>query len=359
MVGPLGSPGRGECPATLPVATERAVLEVETEEHFPTGRLAASWEALIASDPCASIFHSARFLRLWCHHLCPWDLRLRFFHARGELVGVVPEVRELTPDGRRVVHFAGGYHVTDYLGPVSRPEHRRDVVDVWFQQLEAERDWDELVAAGLAEDAGWHHLIAERARDGGMAVDGPSREDVCPRVDLNGGWEGYVDRLTSKQRHEIRRKARKLSREAGVVKLVMVDAQELPAAIDDFFALNRAAGGEKGRFFVDESMYDFFQSLAAEFGPARTLRVHCLDVEGRAGAISVSLTHRTEWGLYNSAFEQELRALAPGMVLLAELIRIAAEEGFGTFDLLRGGEPYKYRYGAEDRGIHRLVVAGA
>ncbi|MDP8960845.1 MAG: GNAT family N-acetyltransferase [Actinomycetota bacterium] len=335
------------------------MLEVQTEESFPNGSLADSWEALVASDPSASLFHDPQFLRLWCHHLCHWDLRLRFLHDSGELIGVVPEVRELTSDGKRVVHFAGGYHVTDYLGPVSRPEHRSDVVDAWFDELEGESDWDELHAAGLAEDAGWHRLIAARASGGGMAVDGPDREDVCPRIDLSGGWEGYLGRLTSKQRHEIRRKARKLSREAGVVKLVVVDEHELSAAVDEFFALNRAAGGEKGRFFVDDSMYAFFQSLAAEFGPERTLRMHRLDVEGRPGAISVSLSHRSEWGLYNSAFERELRALAPGMVLLAELIRIAGEEGFGVFDLLRGDEPYKYRYGAEDRGVHRLVVTPA
>ncbi|MFN2557208.1 MAG: GNAT family N-acetyltransferase [Nitriliruptorales bacterium] len=335
------------------------MLEVRTEESFPSGRLAASWEALVASDPCASLFHSARFLRLWCHHLCHWDLRLRFLQDSGELVGVVPEVRELTDEGRRVVHFAGGYHVTDYLGPVSRPEHRTDVVAAWFEELEAEADWDELIAAGLAEDAGWDQLIAERARDGGSIVDGPVNEDVCPRINLSGGWEGYLGRLTSKQRHEIRRKARKLSREAGVVKLVAVDVDELPAAMDDFFTLNRAAGGEKGRFFVDESMYAFFHSLASEFGREGTLRIHCLDVEGEPAAISVSLTHGEEWGLYNSAFDGELRALAPGMVLLGELIRIAGEEGFGVFDLLRGGEPYKYRYGAENRGIRRLMVAPA
>ncbi|MDQ3932184.1 MAG: GNAT family N-acetyltransferase [Actinomycetota bacterium] len=335
------------------------MLEVQTEESFPTGRLADRWEALVASDPSASLFHGARFLRLWCRHLCHWDLRLRFLHDSGELIGVVPEVREVTSDGRRIVHFAGGYHVTDYLGPVSRPEHRSDVVDVWFDELEAERDWDELLAAGLADDAGWHQLIAERASGGGMSVNGPRREDVCPRIDLAGGWEGYLARLTSKQRHEIRRKARKLSREAGVAKLVAVDVHELSAAIDEFFTLNRAAGGEKSRFFVDDSMYAFFQSLAAEFGPERTLRVHRLDVEGRPGAISVSLTHGSEWGLYNSAFELELRPLAPGMVLLAELIRIAGEDGFGVFDLLRGDEPYKYRYGAEDRGVQRLVVAPA
>ncbi len=60
--------------------------------------------------------------------------------------------------------------------------------------------------------------------------------------------------------------------------------------------------------------------------------------------------------LYNSAFDQGWRALAPGMVLVAELIQGAADEGFRTFDLLKGDYAYKYRFGARPRGVRRLVV---
>jgi hypothetical protein len=43
--------------------------------------------------------------------------------------------------------------------------------------------------------------------------------------------------------------------------------------------------------------------------------------------MTVSLVHGGEWGLYNSAFDPALGALAPGMVLVGELIEQAAEEG--------------------------------
>lgn len=337
------------------------MLEVTTETAFPGGPLAAAWEDLVAADPSGTVFHTPRFLALWCRHLrrgC--ELRLRFVRDGDEVIGVVPEVREKDGDrGVRVVHFAGGEHVTDYRGPVSRPEHRSAVVEAWFDLLDTDDDWDEIVAGGLSEDAGWHELIAKRAESIGLTVVGPTLEDVCPRVDLREGWEGYLQRLSSKQRHEMRRKARKLAREAGAVTLVPVPPEGLDEAVDTFLALNRVLDGPKGRFFVDESMTVFFHAMAAEFGPSGTFRVHRLDVEGRPAALSVSLVHQDEWGLYNSAFEHELAPLAPGMVLIGELLRIAGEEGCAVFDLLRGDEEYKYRFGAEDRRLFQLTLTRA
>jgi CelD/BcsL family acetyltransferase involved in cellulose biosynthesis len=47
------------------------------------------------------------------------------------------------------------------------------------------------------------------------------------------------------------------------------------------------------------------------------------------------------------------------MVLVAEDIRQAIEEGCRRFDLLKGDYAYKYRFGARPRAIRRLVAARA
>ena len=62
------------------------------------------------------------------------------------------------------------------------------------------------------------------------------------------------------------------------------------------------------------------------------------------------------YSLYNSAFDRSFEAVSPGMVLVAEDIRIAIEAGCGAFDLLKGDYAYKYRFGAVPRAIKRLLV---
>lgn len=333
------------------------MLDVRTTAAFPRGAEAEAWESLVDSDPGATVFHSARFLRLWCRHLrgeC--DLRIRLISDAGTLVGVVPEVREFDGD-QRVVHFAGGAHVTDYLGPVSVPERREEVVRAWIETLAGEDDWDVVIAGGTAEDGLWHELVAEAAELSGLAVERTGVHDVCPRIDLSGGWDGYLERLSGKQRHEIRRKARRLARETEFVKLSEVPFEEIDEAVDTFVCMHRGSPGEKGEFFDRPGMKEFFHGLVGEFGPERTLRIHRLDVDGRPAAMTVSLLlGGKEWGLYNSAYEQHLSSLSPGLVLVGELIRIAADEGSDVFDLLRGAEPYKYRFGAADRRIMRVTA---
>jgi CelD/BcsL family acetyltransferase involved in cellulose biosynthesis len=59
--------------------------------------------------------------------------------------------------------------------------------------------------------------------------------------------------------------------------------------------------------------------------------------------------------LYNSAFDRKWQQLAPGMVLVAEDIQQAIEEGCEVFDFLKGDYAYKYRFGARKRLVRRLV----
>lgn len=336
------------------------MIELRTHEDIPGGSLRADWEALVDDDPTATIFHTPRYLDVWTRVLGQRIAPVvHTLHRDGRLVGVVPEARERlgSPTGpTEVARFLGGTEVTDYLGPVARPEDRDDVVAAWVDALAADVDWDELVAGGLAADTGWPDAVARHATRVGFEVLEDTLEDVCPRVDLTGGYEGWMERLPGKQRHELRRKARKLARDAGELHMVEVSPDEVLDRLEDFFAMAAENETPKAHFFRKEPMREFFRELAREFAEERTLRLHVLDVGGRPGAATVSLVHGTEWGLYNSAFDPALRMLAPGMVQVGQLIETAATEGCTVFDLLRGDEPYKYRFGAEDRRLRRLAM---
>jgi len=62
-------------------------------------------------------------------------------------------------------------------------------------------------------------------------------------------------------------------------------------------------------------------------------------------------------GLYNSGFDPARAALAPGIVLLAHVIRDAIDRGFPVFDFLRGEEPYKYGFGPSPEDVLNVRVA--
>ena len=67
-----------------------------------------------------------------------------------------------------------------------------------------------------------------------------------------------------------------------------------------------------------------------------------------------------EWedvvGVYNSGFHPARAALAPGLVLLAHLVRDAIGRGKRRFDFLRGEERYKYEFGPSPEDVYAVRV---
>jgi CelD/BcsL family acetyltransferase involved in cellulose biosynthesis len=100
----------------------------------------------------------------------------------------------------------------------------------------------------------------------------------------------------------------------------------------------------------------FFRRLGETFGPRGVFLLTFIEVQGVKAAGTIGFSYGGVFSLYNSAFDRDWQQLAPGMVLVAEDIRLAIEEGCSVFDLLKGDYPYKYRFGAEPNEVKRLVV---
>ena len=85
----------------------------------------------------------------------------------------------------------------------------------------------------------------------------------------------------------------------------------------------------------------------------RTCRWAC-DGQKAACAFNFDYCGRL-WG-YNSGVDRRFMELSPGWVLLAYVLQWAADNGRSEFDFMRGGEEYKYRFGAVDRHVMKAVV---
>jgi CelD/BcsL family acetyltransferase involved in cellulose biosynthesis len=336
------------------------VLELHTYDRMPSESLCVEWEQLVEDDPVGTLFQGPRYLRVWQSTLGQgMPVRVHTIHRDGRLIGVVPDANERqgSPGGpEEIRRFQGGTEVTDYLGPVSRPEDRADVADAYLANLADDVDWDEFVAGGLARDGGWAEALSAAATRHGLTVFATDVEDVCPRVPLPGSYDDYLAGLPGKLRQELTRKARKLARDAGELNLVQVPADEVVGQLDGFLDQAAESFPDKAGFFRREDMHDWFRALAQEFVGDDVFRLHHLEVGGLAAASAISLVHGGEWGLYNSSFDPALGSLAPGMVIVTLLIERAADQGCHVLDLLRGDESYKYRFGAVDRPLDRLTI---
>lgn len=328
-------------------------MDVTVHSHADAlAALAPEWRELAASDPAGTVFHLPEYAGVWWSELGAGRMvRLVEMREDGRLAGIA--ALSLDPDG--VLRFFGDLETADYLGPLSRPADRDAVAESLVAEALAMDGWETWEMHGLAEDSGWVEPLQRAAKHAGLDAE-QRRQDVCPRVRLGGTYEDYLAALPGKLRHEIRRKARRLEAATGPYTVRESSPETLDADLERFFAMHRSAEGQKGKF-LHEGMASFFTGLAASLQNFGRLRLHFLEVSGETLAGTYAFSWHGVWSVYNSAYDHSRRDLSPGMVLMAETVRVATEEGCEVFDFLRGDEPYKYRFGASDAVLVQLVAA--
>ena len=275
-------------------------------------------------------------------HLGPFPGRgfLRAVTPRPEVVEADGALLALERDEDGAVRMAGPSSLTDYHSP--RGSRVPGLVAEWWRHQEpgTRLEWDSLPrrAAGVVEE--------------GLALAGAApvtrRTAVTAVLHLPATYTEYLQMVGKKERHEIRRKARRYQRQLGEAVIRTEHGQGW--GFEEFVRLHRLAAGAKGRF-MDNRTESLFRRLADLPG----WRVDLLaDQGGKAAACVFGYSDADGYYLYNSSFDPAYSAASPGVVLLASMIEKAVKEGLSLFDFLKGDETYKRRLGAVHRSLYTV-----
>ncbi|MCA1727748.1 MAG: GNAT family N-acetyltransferase [Actinobacteria bacterium] len=313
----------------------------------PEAFSAQDWTPLVLADREGTVFHTPAFLKLYWEEFGSDGLRIAVVRRDAEPVAAAAfELRQ------GVLTWLGGFDVTDYMGPVGDPEQRDWAAGELMSSVAGRDDWTKGDLAGLPLHGKWLAALAGAAERAGLPLR-VEPVDVAPFIQLPDSFDLYLSRLDAKLRHEIRRKDRRLRAAHPDVRLVDSTPETIAEDLDRFMEMHRSSRGEKGRFMVP-GMELFFRRLGFAFVPDGTLRLAFLETAGVKIAAAAGFRWQDRFLLYNSAYDHVYAHDAPGMVLIADLIRSTIEEGYRGFDMLKGDLPYKYRFGARARGLARL-----
>jgi len=247
----------------------------------------------------------------------------------------------------------GGVDVSDYLDLIAPAGLEEEAWQAVLQHRAGEAsEWDLHAIRAVSPT---REIVPRLGLAAGLGVE-VETEDRCPVLELPSSWEAYLEGLSGKDRHELRRKMRKLERELpGTSVRSHATRAGWDAALAEFLRLHRLSKVGKARF-MDERMEEFFQDATRALAGAGWARLWFLDWNGAAVASFLCLEYAGSVGLYNSGFDPVHAKLAPGIMLLAHVVRDAIERGVPVFDFLRGEESYKYSFGPEPRDLFRVRV---
>jgi CelD/BcsL family acetyltransferase involved in cellulose biosynthesis len=180
--------------------------------------------------------------------------------------------------------------------------------------------------------------------------------EVAPVLELPSSYEDYLENLSKKKRHELRRKLRRMESLEGIRVEKITDSQSLRTYLDRFIALHSQGSPSKAKFWEKPKMTAFFHEMAHRFSPQKWIELNVLLYEDRILAALISFCYSDRIYFYNVAFDRDFAWYSPGIFLFDHCIQEAISAGKKNADFLRGREEYKYYFGAKDSKIFRLIL---
>ncbi len=181
------------------------------------------------------------------------------------------------------------------------------------------------------------------------------QEAVSYEMDLPGSFDAYIESLTTKQRHEVRRKLRRMGESGNIEYRSVTDGADVPPVMDKFFQMFVESRRDKAEFMT-ERMKAFFIRLADAMAKLGLLDLGILELDGRPVAQIMCFDYGDSVYLYNSGYDPQYTSLSAGLLSKVLAIKESIERGKACFDFLKGAEVYKGHLGGREVPLYRCKI---
>ena len=214
------------------------------------------WNKLLQDGASHVPFLRHEYLTAWWHSLGggEWSqCELYIATTRrddGELAAIAPLFLTNNREGEPALLIMGSYEISDFLDVIARPTDLVPFLALLLDHL-ASQDapvWRVLDFYNILESSPTLPALKTAAESRGWVY----RQDClqhCPYIPLPGNWDAYLAGIDKKQRHEIRRKMRRIEDpDINARWYIVQDQASLESEIEDFLRL-MGQDAEKQAFF--------------------------------------------------------------------------------------------------------------
>jgi len=305
--------------------------------------LEPAWWALWRLCESATPFQSPAWLIPWWASFEPGPLRTVAAWRGDRLVGLSPSYLEEASGRLLPLGISASDHL-DVLVDPAEPDAGTALL-----RHAASQDWDawcleELrpgaAAVGLEFPRGWRITLEPQS--------------PCPVLDLAGRGR-WPDAVPKRRRDQVRHALNAAARQGPVTIETASDPGSFLDALERLHAARWALRDEAG-VLAGQRTTAFHRDAARRLGDAGLMRAFVLAVGGEIAACHYGFAAKGEAFYYIGGFHPSFARQSPGTILVGHAIEEAKAEGCRSFSFLRGGEPYKYAWGAVDVWNQKLVA---
>ncbi|MEQ9247314.1 MAG: GNAT family N-acetyltransferase [Nitratireductor sp.] len=333
-------------------------------------RMRSDWEAVYEADPEAQYFLSWAWLSPWLSAMrASWMILVaRTDDEHGRPVAFLPlrfrRNSEAKQKGGKEVMMAGNCSA-DYSGLLCVPRHQDQAIPELGRYLK-KQNWDLCDFQYVSMSRKRRQMFLSRFSRRDFELTEVTRElnrdginnHVCPRVALPDDFDTYLETKVGRNtRQKIRRFLRKIDDEASEFRIEIADATSINRSLDILQELWLSKWGARKGPSRDSIISNMRGLLAASFKQGTLFMPVLWRNDEPLGALGIYIDEIKRSMLFSVAgCRTDINNPAPGLALHAFSIRHAIEQGITTYDFLRGDEPYKYAFGAEDHQLSTIVI---
>lgn len=296
--------------------------------------LADEWERLLPDDSTPFDLHHW-YASWWEAFGEPYELAVCTVRRDGELAAAFPLAR----DGEALIPLSNDQG--SYFRPLARDEGALDeLVDAVLERMPAPFELDGLPA----EDPSVAGLRSGSRRAGMFALVEPAY--ASPIVATDGDYEQWKKEKKSGWGAPLERFGRKMGRDFEAEFSIVEAPADLEAELTDGFRVEASGWkGKAGTAIVSSPQNEaFYRALARAFDAHDELRLSRVTLDGRLAAFDYCLLHRRRLYLLKTAFDEDFRKLAPGLVMRLFTVQRCFELGLDAHDLTGTESEWKMKF---------------
>ena len=291
-------------------------------------------------------FLSPSWLLPWWQVFRPGELRSIAVLDGARLAGLAA----LYCDRARLLPV--GIALSDYLDVLADPEdpHALPALALGVRELP---EWDECSLEELPPGAAALALPTPEC-----CGDGARAQSVCPVLALPRSLDGLGEAIPTMKLRKLRMARHRADRRGGFA-VERVGSDGVGEFLRELARLHQARWQERGgsEALRGGLVEEFLAQTTPRLLSAGLARLFLLRLDGRCAGAYYGMSDGRRAYAWLGGFDPRFAHESPGTLLIAHAIEAAVAEGCREFHFLRGGERYKYEWGAVDRCSVRRVLS--
>jgi CelD/BcsL family acetyltransferase involved in cellulose biosynthesis len=310
------------------------------------------WKALLARNPHSTVFSSPAWqTAVVTEFVRAGRFRLITVHRQNELLAVLPLAFK-----HASILETPGQLVSDFITPLVDPSAAAEVWSVMLDLLDELWDWSVggLVLLNVQGDCGLREVLSLTAVNLGWDYS----EEIANQalyIPLPGGWEEYLAQLDSHDRKEIRRKIRNAQNNGRAHWQTITEENEVRSVLELALAQMLQAEAAKADF-SRRILVPYLRRVCPLLAREGNFFIKQLSIEDKPCAWLLGMQSSRGPLIYNTSYNASMRKWSPGIVSFSLAIQDAIADGHPVFNLLRGGDEYKKRFGAVDLQLYKITL---